>query len=165
MWESLPLPVTAKNIERASRLRSEIVTRIAFDNFTLDDYRSYFPHSIRVKHLERADFFGVLAQQWLDGVEVSPNSRDEYRKALNRYWMPQFAGRQIGTITYSELRMAVNQIPWANAKTRNNALIPQRGVFDLAFEDEIIDRNPAAKLKNRKHQRPPPTLSLATKSS
>jgi integrase len=46
-------------------------------------------------------------------------------------------------------------VKWTSAKTRNNALVPLRGVFMMAFEDEIIDRNPAAKLKNLKHQKPP----------
>jgi integrase len=155
-WESLALPITAKNIERAGRLRSEIVSRIQFNNFTWSDFCKYFPNSPRAPAvITHINYFGALAQRWLDCVEVTPNTRTEYRKILNKYWMPRFAERDIVSIVYSELRVAVNQIAWSSAKTRNNALIPLRGIFDMAFEDDIIDRNPAAKLKNLKHQKPP----------
>jgi integrase len=69
--------------------------------------------------------------------------------------MPLFCERPVGSISYRELRVTISQIPWTSAKTRNNALIPLRGVFDMAAEDEIIDRDPAVKLKNQKHQKPP----------
>lgn len=96
------------------------------------------------------------ARQWLDGVEVSANTRTEYRKILNRYWMPELAAVELRDIRYGQLRALVNQIEWSSAKTRNNALIPLRGVLELAYQDELIDRNPAERLKNLKHQRPVP---------
>jgi len=153
--ESLSLPITPKNIERASRLRSEVITRIKYGNFTLNDFENYFPSSKRVQGLIQPDYFGPYAQQWLDAVEVSPNTRQEYKKILNKYWMPRFATRQLPLIAYSELRGAVNEIAWPTNKTRNNALIPLRGIFGMALEDEIIERDPTAKLKNLKHQKPP----------
>jgi integrase len=69
--------------------------------------------------------------------------------------MPRFAARQISLIVYSQLRCAVNEITWPTNKTRNNALIPLRGIFGMALEDGIIERDPTAKLKNPKHQKPP----------
>jgi integrase len=146
--EPLPYPITPKNIERASRLRSEVVTRIKYGNFTLQDFCNYFPKSKRVANLIQPDYFGAYAQQWLDGVEVSENTRAEYKKILNKYWMPKFASRQIDLIIYSELRVAINAIAWPSNKTRNNALIPLRGIFRMALEDEIIERDPTAKLKS-----------------
>jgi integrase len=153
--EPINLSPTPKNIERAGTLRSEITQRIRFNNFTLIDYAKYFPNSRRVPQNNAADLFGQLAQEWLDHVEVSPNTRGEYKKALNRYWMPLYAPRPISSVAYSELRADVNRIEWSSAKTRNNALIPLRGVFAAAHEDEVIDRDPAARLKNLKHQKPP----------
>lgn len=154
--EPLPYPVTQQNIARASRLRGEITSRVQFNNFTEADYRQYFPDSKRIAPLMEDDSFGVLAQQWLDSVEVSANTRNEYRKILNKYWMPRFAPRPIKSIIYRELRVTISQIPWTSIKTRNNALVPLRGVFDMAAEDEIIDRDSTAKLKNLKHQKSPP---------
>lgn len=43
----------------------------------------------------------------------------------------------------------VNDISWSSLKLRNDALIPLRGTFALAWEDEIIDRNPCDRIKNR----------------
>lgn len=96
-----------------------------------------------------------MAQRYLDSLEVSANTREEYRKTLTKYWMPRFALRAIDTIQPSELRAVVNGIPWSSAKTRNNSLIPLRGVFELASDDDLIDKNPAGKIKNIKHQKPP----------
>jgi len=152
--EPYHLPATPKNIERAGALRSEIAHRIKFGLFTHADFAKHFPRSTRVL-ADDAPLFGQLAQLWLDQVEVSPNTRNEYRKVLNRYWMPMFAPRPINSFTFSELRAAVNGIEWSSAKTRNNALIPLRGVFELAVEDELIDRDPSARLKNLKHQKQP----------
>lgn len=153
--ETFPAPNTKTNIERAGRLCREIKDRIKFNNFTLADYKKYFPHSKRVDFMGAAEHFGRLAQTWLDAIEVSAATRDEYRKALNRYWMPLYATREIDSIPYSELRKDVNSIEWSSPKTRNNALIPLRGIFDMACVDELIDKNPAEKLRNLKHQKPP----------
>jgi len=153
--ETYAYPATPKNIERAGNLRSEIAQRIRFKNFTLSDYKKYFPHSKRVETMGTAPMFGRIAQDWLDAIEVSAATRDEYRKAINRYWMPLYAEREIDSIAYSELRKDVNSIEWTSAKTRNNMLIPLRGIFEMAHVDEIIDKNPADKLRNMKHQKLP----------
>lgn len=146
---------TPKNIARAGDLVRDIKHRIRFNTFTLDDYKRFFPTSKRIAEMGTPDMFGALAQDWLNAVEVGPATRDEYRRALNRYWMPLYAARPIGSIPYSELRRDVNAIDWPSNKTRNNALIPLRGVFEAAYIDELIDRNPADRLRNIKHQKPP----------
>lgn len=97
--------------------------------------------------------FSDLAQLWLDVVAVSPATEYEYAKAIKRYWLPAFVDRSIVDIRYSQIAKVVKAIPWSSAKTRNNALIPLRGIFELAFLDELIDRNPMARIKNAKHQR------------
>lgn len=160
---SLSVPVTDKNIERAARIRSEIIVRIRYNNFTPDDLKTYFPEAVEEAQTYPENFFGNYAQRWLDAVEVSANSRDAYKLLLNRYWMPRFAMRPLISITYSELRAAVSGIAWTSNKTRNNALIPLRGIFEMALIDEIIDRDPAAKLRNMKYQKPPSTRSAARK--
>lgn len=154
--EPYPFPPTPENIKRAGRLYSEIRGKIDLGVFTIEDFRAYFPRSKRIEQLGSGMLFGTLAQSWLDGVEVSVNTRTEYRKSLNKYWMPALAARPINSIRYSELRALVNGADWSSAKTRNNALIPLRGVLAMAHEDELIDRNPADKLKNLKHQKDPP---------
>lgn len=99
--------------------------------------------------------FAAVAQSWLDQVTVSHATRYEYKKALICHWMPLLAHREIGLIKYKDLRDIVSGINWPSAKTRNNALIPLRGVFKLAYHDELIDADPSARLTNLKHQKPP----------
>lgn len=153
--EPFHLPATPKNIERAGGVRREIAHRIKFNTFTLIEYAKYFPNSKRIEQTTATDLFGQVAQEWLDHVEASPNTRAEYKKSLNRYWMPLYAPRPIASIAYSELRADINRIEWSSAKTRNNSLIPLRGIFASAVSDEVIDKDPAAKLKNLKHQKQP----------
>jgi integrase len=70
--------------------------------------------------------------------------------------MPLFEDMLINTITSQMLRTAVNGREWSSAKTRNDALIPLRGVFELACDDEVIDKNPCDRLKNQKTQEDEP---------
>ncbi len=70
--------------------------------------------------------------------------------------MPLFADMPINTITSQMLRIVVNGREWSSAKTRNDALIPLRGAFELAHDDEIIDKNPCDRLKNQKTQEAEP---------
>lgn len=89
--QSLPDKVTQRNIERAGQIRREIVSRIRFGNFTQGDFFVYFPHRLPKVIMTDPRFFGSYAQTWLDSVEVSKNTRNEYKKTLNRYWMPRYA--------------------------------------------------------------------------
>ncbi|MGN6123195.1 MAG: tyrosine-type recombinase/integrase, partial [Sphingomonas oligoaromativorans] len=67
-----------------------------------------------------------------------------------------FADRAIGTIRPSEIRALVAALAGrVSPKTVNNMLIPLRGVFGAAVEDEIIDRSPAERVRNLKHQSRP----------
>lgn len=154
-FEALPWAPAQANIERAGDLRAEIAQRIRYRAFTWEDYRQHFPGSPNLPEA-KVPLFQEMAQLFLDGVEVSKATRSEYRKALNRYWMPTFALKQIDQIRTSEVRAAIKEVDFPSNKTRNNALIPLRGVFELAMEDELIPANPAAKVKNLKHQKPVP---------
>lgn len=99
--------------------------------------------------------FQEYAQKWLDSLSVSPNTREEYRKVLMKYWMPELALTPMDTPKPSDMKAMVNRVEWSSAKTRNNALIPLRGVFHMAFIDEVITRDPTALIENQKHQKPP----------
>ncbi len=154
-YEALPWSPTQANIERAGNLRSQIAQRIRYRAFTWDDYRQHFPGSPNLPEA-KVPLFQEMAQLFLNSVEVSTATRNEYRKALQKYWMPTFALKQIDQIRTSEVRAAITELSFPSAKTRNNALIPLRGLFELAVEDELMASNPAAKIKNLKHQKPLP---------
>lgn len=152
------LKTNKAGIEEAGRLRAEIVIRIKHGQFDASTYHEYFPTNPEFLPCEKVILFATVAQEFLNHLtedKVSPATRDEYRKALQAYWMPSLGPRDIATITYRELRQLVEDYPWPSAKTRNNVLIPLRGVFKFASQDELIESDPAAKLTNAKFQREP----------
>lgn len=154
-FEALPWKPTPANIRRAGNLRSEIARRIRYDAFNWTEYRAYFPESENLPALVVPEFQD-MAQYYLDGLETSSATRNEYRKALQRYWMPAFGLTPVDQIKTSDIRARIKEIDFRSNKTRNNALIPLRKVFDLALEDELINSNPGARIKNLKHQKPLP---------
>lgn len=152
-----PIAPTPQNIDAAGRVRAQVAQRSRLGILSDADLLTFFPGAF--PELEKATGvrqFGPLAQKWLDTVQVRASTREEYRKTLQRYWIPEFADRDIGEIRYSELLEAVKEIEWTSAKTRNNSLIPLRGVFELARLDQVIESNPTELLKNEAHDTEPP---------
>lgn len=70
--------------------------------------------------------------------------------------IPHLNERSIDSIRYSELEALLASLPLTTAKTRNNTLIPLRGVFEFARSDRRITDNPAALLQNAPVQTTPP---------
>lgn len=100
--------------------------------------------------------FGEYAQLWLDRSRpnLAPSTLSGYVKKLNRYWLTVLSHRPITEITAGELRdiAATLQI---GAKTFNDSLVPVRQVFEAAIDDNVIEFNPASRLKSRPRQAPP----------
>lgn len=151
-WPHKP---TTANLSAASRIRAEIVHKAKHNTLTWHDLAKHFPQYAPETISASTPTFGELAQIYLDTVSVSANTRNEYRKVLMRYWMPIYAVRPVDSISATELRRTIAAAEWSSAKTRNNALIPLRGVLEIAVQDEWIERNPTANVKNLKHQKPP----------
>lgn len=163
MWEGrrcrepVPnFPHTPAGAAQAGRLRAEITQKIKLGVFDSKEYLRLFPDSTNVFRAKEGRTFGEVAQRWLDLIEVSEATRNEYRKNLNRYWMPRLAARDVADVKRSEIRQIINEIAFPTAKTRNNALTPCRGVFTLAVDDELCPVNPCDGIKNTKHQKEPP---------
>lgn len=149
-----PHEPTPANLKKAEALRKKILAHIAAGVFTQEKFSEYFPGSRLALPCVKPQFQD-LAQKWLNSLDVSANTREEYRKTLEKYWMPPLALTPIDEPRPSDIKALVNGITWTSAKTRNNALIPLRGVFQMAFYDELIQRDPTALIKNLKHQKPP----------
>jgi len=98
--------------------------------------------------------FGNIAQSYLDQSDIKPSTRQTYKQILTQYWMPSLAVKPIYTIRPSHIReiLAGHSV---SQKTKRNALIPLRGVFDLAIEEELITGNPVDAIRLKKHQKPP----------
>jgi len=97
--------------------------------------------------------FGNIAQSYLDQSDLKPSTRQTYKQILMQYWMPTLAAKPIYTIRPSHIReiLAGHSV---SQKTKRNALIPLRGVFDLAIEEELIAANPVDAVRLKKHQKP-----------
>ncbi len=59
-------------------------------------------------------------------------------------------------VNYRMIQDVLQGHPWGSMKTRNNALTPLRGIFDLAMQDGITEKNPVLRVKRMKAQKPPP---------
>ncbi|WP_255483048.1 tyrosine-type recombinase/integrase [Marinobacterium marinum] len=153
--EPYPYVPTKANIQAAGRLRAKVINLIKLDAFDEQHYLSLFPNTTQIEIHDAVITFANAAQGYLDDLTVSPAVRNEYRKILQSRWMPLLADRAISSITFPELRQMTRDHQWPSNKTRNNCLTPLRRVFEWAVDGELIDSNPAAKLKNLKHQKLP----------
>lgn len=159
--ETLDMRPTPANLKAAARIRAAIQGEIRQGVF---NYAEHFPDSKTVKKLglvttapKPKQTFQDVAVKWLQASsDLSAGTLKKYRSELRRYWLPEFGDRAITEIKYSDLAAYVGLINWPSPKTRNNALIPLRQVFEMAFMDDLIDTNPALKLKNQKYQKNQP---------
>ena len=98
--------------------------------------------------------FGVLAQEYLRQSDLKHSTYHVYRRALNQFWMPHLATVGVDRIKPSVVR-AILKSHDVTSKTKRNALIPLRKVFELAIEEDYIDTNPVDSVRVRRHQKPP----------
>src|SRR5690606_14556969 len=59
-----------------------------------------------------------------------------------------FGHISIAEFTPNHVREWMYSLPDTSSKTINNALIPLRAIFQDAFEDGLIDKNPLARIRN-----------------
>lgn len=147
---------TPANFEKACKLCFEVKSLIKTGVFSEELLVKYFPEYADTLPAPEIPTFGEVAQRFLDMAEITPNTRNQYLKTLNKHWMTEFAPVPIDQIKPSALKEIAAGSRWQTAKTRNNAVSVVRRVFELAVDDGIIESNPADKIKTLKHQEPPP---------
>ncbi len=98
--------------------------------------------------------FKVIAQKFINQTDVKLSTHQSYIQILNQYWMPVLENKPLSSIRPSHIREALAAHKVTN-KTKRNALIPLRGVFSLAMEEELIVANPVNAIRLKKHQKPP----------
>ncbi|KXS51465.1 MAG: phage integrase family protein [Marinobacter sp. T13-3] len=152
--ETVKLKPTQANIKAVARMREELLREIELGTFS---FSNWFPDSKHAKKEVVGDgTFSEVAKAYMKSLTLASSTIGEYQKILDKYWLPELGEESVREIRFSHLVEIVNSIPWASAKTRNNALIPLRGVFRFAVQDMIIDRDPAQYLVNKKHIYPEP---------
>lgn len=110
--------------------------------------------------------FADYAQIYLDSLNSdNAGTRRKYKGILSNKWMPFFASLPIADITPAMVRSVLAQNEFSSTKTANDALTPLRGVFDLAFIDEIIEELPTKRIRNKKIQKDEPDPFLPDERS
>lgn len=150
-----PYPATIEGIKSASNTRAELINKKQWGLLTDDDIN--LACGILPTLDDNRPTFADYAQMYLDNLDTdNPDTRNKYKNILMQYWMPAFGLMSIAEVTPAMVRDTLNQFEFASQKTRNNSLIPLRGTFSLAFDDEVIDDMPTKRIKNKKSQTVPP---------
>lgn len=142
--ERLRLVPTAANQKFAANLRAQIQAEIARGTF---DYAKFFPDSKRASMLSRtpgaAVTIGKALEQWLKGMkgQIQHSTYNDYDLAIQNVWIPAFGTKRLTELTRGDLK------EWVAAQTCGlkrirNLLLPLRGLFTQAMEDEQITANP-----------------------
>lgn len=153
-WFTLNLTDTPANFNKAAKIREDLVSKEKFGLLTPADIdavaiRPSTKTAEEPAAIASGPTFGDYAQQYLYNLtNHKQGTREKYLSILERIWMPLFAETPIDQITSQMLRNAVNGREWSSPKVRNDALIPLRGTFELAADDEAIDKDPCDRLKN-----------------
>lgn len=160
--ETLPYPPTQKGIKAASQLRDQVVSFNKLGLLDQDKYAELFPGSQTVAGSKPT--FGEYAQLWLDSREITPGTYNNYKSALNNYWMLHFAMVRVDLITTTQVRKVVSSITWRSPGVKRNALVKLSTILRSAVIDGLISRNPADALqlpKRTKKEIDPFTLEEA----
>jgi integrase len=151
--ETLPYPQTPKGIAAAASLRDQVIQLNDLGLLTDEKYLELFPETSYVLH-QLVPSFGEFAQLWLDSREIVANTRSNYKRVLNSYWMPHLNLTPITEVTSLKLRKIVQSITWPSMSDRRFAVNTLSGILKAAIVDELIGKNPAAAIPKVKVQKP-----------
>ena len=149
-------------------MRQDILAAIQIGRFGWDDFARHFPNSPRIQRGSGGNAalptFGQVADDWLTltAARVSSTTLQEYRNALNRYFLPVFEGTAVADISYETLAMYVAGLRIKSAKTFNNIMTPARGIFAYALKTGKVQRDISRDIESRKGQKPLPDPLVLT---
>ncbi|MFV1921308.1 MAG: Arm DNA-binding domain-containing protein [Methylotenera sp.] len=146
--ESLKIPPTKPNLLHAYRLREAVLHEIAIGKF---DYSSHFPDSKNATLGSKSS--NKKVSKALDEFMQSSRRRLEkstlrdYHSAVEFHLKPEFGEKRIIDVTATDIKTWIGGLT-ISSKRINNILIPLRTVFEDAYVDGLIDRNPVSRVKN-----------------
>ena len=102
--------------------------------------------------------FRQYAELFLRTRPITPRTAQDYRILLSSVILPAWGDRDLTSIKASELRVWLTQL-WQRAphQARRSRVI-LRGIFELAEDDGIIDKNPTTRLRIRTPPRATPRV-------
>lgn len=95
-------------------------------------------------------------QEWLDIVKKPNVHKDTYRVykgVFKNYILPYFNDKTFDDITFFDLQKFFNDLPKEKGKTIETIHIVLKGIYDCAFNDDIIKKNILERVKVKKHIR------------
>ena len=143
-----PEAASEASLRAAQRVQDRIKRDLEDGRFT--DVNDYLPHTAP------STDFGPYALSWLKAHTASVSTRHEYRKALNKYWLPELARTPLHRLRPATVRDVMSGQSFPSAKTRNNAVIPLRQILRTAFIDEITVRDLSQFVQSERGQKSPP---------
>jgi len=149
--ETLPYPATPKGIKAASQLRDQVTGLIKLRLLDDTKYAELFPGSTVL--LDGIPTFHEYAQLWLDGRVITTGTRNNYKGALNLYWIPPLALIRLDQITTTLLRRVIAATEWTSPGVRRNALVKLSTILESAVTEELIKKNPAKMIDRPKRAR------------
>lgn len=154
--ERLKLAPTAANLKYAANLKARIENEITLGTF---DYATHFPNSKRSAQLSKqpgaALTIGKSLEAWLAGKKgsIEHTTFHDYELAIANVWWPAFGEKRLTELSRSDLREWVGK-QTCGLKRIRNLLLPLRGMYEQAFEDEVITSNPFIGFTPRKVEPP-----------
>jgi len=99
--------------------------------------------------------FDGYVKKWLSTVTCMPSTKANYVSSLEKHLLPVFGGKKLKDISSSDIRQYLmsKQVEEGKdqkrlaAKSINDHLVLLRSIFKAAFDDELIQRNPASVVK------------------
>ena len=142
--ERLKLPPTTANMKFAGNLKAQVEAEIARGTF---DYAKFFPDSKRAVTLSRlpgaALTIAKALETWHAGMksQIEHTTFRDYDLAIQNVWIPAFGTKRLTELTRGDLKEWVSAQSCGLKRIRN-LLLPMRGMFAQAMDDEQISSNP-----------------------
>ena len=148
--ETWPKQPTKENLSEANELRQMILSQIKLGIF---DYEKLFPNSSRaIKHARNpGDKITIenALNKWLrvHQKRIALSTARDYSSALREHLIPRFGHLYLSELKARDIRDWIASLAISN-KRINNVLVPLRAIYGEAMEDELISKNPLARIKN-----------------
>lgn len=107
--------------------------------------------AIQQGEVNRANpFVKDYATQWLELVtaDMRPKNKELYESSINLHVLPILGGKRMGEVQPDDARLVMVALADKSASLQSKVLNTMRKMFENAVDNELIIRNPCAKLKS-----------------
>ncbi|NYI60273.1 tyrosine-type recombinase/integrase [Cellulomonas soli] len=84
----------------------------------------------------------AYAEEWLDGRDLKPRTRQHYRQILDSRILPEFGGRVLTEVTPAEVRAWHAALDPTKPTIRAHSYALLRTIYSTAVADELVEANP-----------------------